>query len=626
MSVLHGIKKFLEHKAYQMRVDSLVMTTIAGSGHPTSALSAADIVAALFFYAMRFDPNNPDNPNNDRFILSKGHASPIFYAAWKQLGILTDEDIKHYRDFNSVLEGHPTLRFSRTEAATGSLGIGLSIGAGMALSAKMDHRDFYTYVLLGDSESTEGSVWEAAEIAAFYNLSNLVAILDCNRLGQSTQTIHGYHLQRYADKFAAFGWKPIIIDGHDMQQIMSAFEKARTPGHLPTIIIAKTIKGYGVEKAENKEGFHGKAFGKDELPDILAHMQTQFYSAAHYSNGFTWHPQIPPTDTPESRNQCVGITYNEPLYDTDKNIATRQAYGQALTAAGSTCPVIVSLDAEVKNSTMAELFEHKYPNRFIQCFVAEQNMIGMAVGLERRGKIPFVSTFGAFFSRAYDQIRMAAIGSANLRLVGSHAGVSIGSDGPSQMALEDLAFMQALPGSIVLYPADAPSTGKLVEHMIEYNHGISYLRTTRSGTPVLYEPHEQFPLGSCKILKQSTNDRACIIAAGITLHEALKAYELLARENIAVTIIDLYCVKPLPTTELIQAAKQAHNIILTVEDHYLEGGIGQAICYAVKNQGITVNCLAVTKMPRSGTPEELLAWAGIDAKSIAEQIRKLKAL
>lgn len=624
MSVLHGIKKFLEHKAYQMRVDSLVMTTLAGAGHPTSALSAADLVAALFFYAMRFDPKNPNNPNNDRFILSKGHASPVFYAAWKQLGILNDQDINHYRDFNSVLEGHPTLRFSRTEAATGSLGIGLSIGAGMALSAKMDHRDFYTYVLLGDSESTEGSVWEAAEIAAYYNLSNLVAILDCNRLGQSTQTIHGYHLQRYADKFAAFGWKPIIIDGHDMQQIMSALEKARTPNHLPTIIIAKTIKGYGVEKAENKEGFHGKAFSKDELNDVLSQMEAQFSSAAHYSNGFTWHPQLPPADTPESRNQCVGTTFKQPLFDQNKEIATRSAYGQSLAAAGSDCPVIVSLDAEVKNSTMAELFEKKYPHRFVQCFVAEQNMVGMAAGLERRGKIPFVSTFGAFFSRAYDQIRMAAIGSANLRLVGSHAGISIGSDGPSQMALEDLALMQALPNSIVLYPADAVCTSKLVEQMVEYNQGISYLRTTRANTPIIYEEHEDFPIGSCKVIKQSSNDIACIIAAGITLHEALKAYDILAQENIMISIVDLYCIKPLPTNQILSAARLAHNKIITVEDHYLEGGLGQAVCYAVRNQGITVECLAVTHLPRSGKPEELLAWAGIDADAIARKVKQLQ--
>ncbi|BDC35081.1 hypothetical protein Noda2021_10390 [Candidatus Dependentiae bacterium Noda2021] len=293
MSILHGKKKFLEHKAYLMRVESLIMTSLAGSGHPTSALSCADIMSALFFYAMRYDPQNPNNSNSDRFILSKGHAAPILYAAWKNAGILTDEDLAHYRSINSVLEGHPTLRFSRTEAATGSLGMGLSIGAGMALSARMDHKDFYTYVLMGDSEITEGSIWEAAEIAAYYNLSNLVAIIDCNRLGQTTETIHGYHLQRYADKFASFGWKTIIIDGHDMQQIMNALEKSRIPNHHPTVIIAKTIKGYGVDSVENKEGFHGKAFKKEELNAILAQMESRFYNAAHYQNGYTWHPHIP---------------------------------------------------------------------------------------------------------------------------------------------------------------------------------------------------------------------------------------------------------------------------------------------------------------------------------------------
>jgi transketolase len=617
---MNNLENFLKHTAYNLRISSLRMTTQAGSGHPTSALSAADIVAALFFSIMNFDPKDPYNPNNDRFILSKGHASPVLYAVWKELGVLTEKDLMTYRHFDSVLEGHPTPRFSRSEAATGSLGQGLSIGAGMALSARLDALDFHTYVLLGDSECAEGSVWEAAELAAYYKLNNLIAFLDCNRLGQSTQTIEGYNVDDFARKFAAFGWYTLIIDGHDMHEIIEASDQAKKITTQPIIIIAKTIKGYGVDNVENKNGFHGKVFSAEELPGILEHMKQRFSEHVKKPD-FNWEPHLP-LSTRKKIKSPDKITLDNPLYTIDAKIATRKAYGQALKAVGEKSEDIVSLDAEVKNSTYAEIFEQSFPQRFIQCFVAEQNMVGMAVGLTSRGKIPFASTFAVFFSRAFDQIRMAAVGKAPLRLVGSHAGVSIGQDGPSQMGLEDIAMMRSVYDSVILYPCDAVSTYKLVELMANHHTSISYLRTTRSDTRVIYASDAQFKIGGCSIIQQTAQDHACIVAAGITVHEALKAYEKLAQENIFVTVIDLYSIKPLDASTLLKAARKASNIIITVEDHYREGGIGEAVESALKNTGISCYSLAVTKLPHSGKPEELLSFEGIDARAIIQCVKE----
>lgn len=619
--MLHGLKKFLEHKAYKMRVESLQMTTQAGSGHPTSALSAADIVAALFFYAMRFDPDNIQNPHNDHFILSKGHAVPILYAAWKELGKLTEDELLTYRRFGSPLEGHPTARLEYVEAATGSLGIGLGVGAGKALADRLDKHENYTYVLMGDSELTEGSVWEAAEIAAHYKLSHLVGIVDCNRLGQSTETIHGWHAQRYAQKFEAFGWKTIVIDGHDMLQIASALDKARANQDHPTMIIAKTIKGYGVDRVENKEGFHGKAFSEKELEEILPLMEQRFASVAANGNSFQWQPNVPATNDTRKKSEPVRI--HPSVYKKDEQIATRMAYGQALTHLGAANKQVVALDAEVKNSTFAELFEKKYPERFFQCFIAEQNMVSMGVGFARSGKLPFISTFACFLTRAHDQIRMAAIDQSALKICGSHAGVSIGQDGPSQMGLEDIAMMRALPNSVVLYPCDAPSTQALVEQMVNYDKGISYLRTTREKTPVLYDTNEKFEIGGCKVVHSTGSDQVLIIGAGITLHEALKAHAQLFKENISTAIIDLYCVKPLDVKTLEKVAKTSSNRIITVEDHYLQGGIGEAISFALANTGIEIHCLAVAALPMSGKPEELLKWAEIDAASIIMKVKQI---
>jgi transketolase len=611
---------FLAHKAYLMRKWSIIMTTAAGSGHPTSALSASDIVAVLFFQVMRFDPIDPTNPNNDRFILSKGHASPILYAAWKELGILTEQDLMAYRTFNSVLEGHPTPRFSRSEAATGSLGQGLSIGVGMALEARMDHRSFHTYVLLGDAETAEGSVWEAAELAGHYQVNNLTAIIDVNRLGQSGPTMDQYHLERYAEKFRAFGWQPFIVDGHNIQSLIAIFAEAKNSSK-PVVIVAKTHKGYGVADVQDKEGFHGKPFAKKDLDHVLQELAQQAGSAVKEVS-YQWQPQLP-KKSGASSPKTKPVSLPLPAFVPDKKVATRHAYGTALLAVGVAAPNVVVLDADVKNSTGTENFAKQFPDRFVESFIAEQNMIGMAVGLALRGKISFVATFGAFFTRAYDQIRMAAIGRVPLRLAGSHAGVSIGQDGPSQMALEDIAIMRALPNSIVLYPCDAISTYKLVELMANYDDGISYLRTTRGETPIVYEPDDEFKLGDFSILRSSNNDQLCIITAGITIFEALKAYETLKKENISVAIIDLYSIKPINEEHLAEFVAAHGNYVITVEDHYLQGGLGQAVLYALRNTGVTIQCLAVTKLPRSGMPEALLAYEDIDADAIIKIAQKM---
>lgn len=620
------IKIFLENKAYKLRVHSLQMTSEAGSGHPTSCLSAADLVSALFFYAMHYNPDNFQCPTNDRFILSKGHASPLLYGAWAELGKVDQDALLKYRTLQSPLEGHPTPRFKYTEAATGSLGNGLSIGAGMALYSQRFNTPFNTYVLMGDGEIAEGSIWEAAEIASFYKLYNLVGLVDCNRLGQSSETLHGHHAQRYADKFAAFGWKALVIDGHDMQQIMSALDKARDASdHLnPTVIIAKTIKGYGVSEVADKEGFHGKAFKKEELPAILAELKSFFAFAAGYNvANINWQPQLPADSDAKEDKGCPHFDPHVIVYKKGELVATRKAYGRALASLGSVCEKIVALDADVANSTYADIFGEKYPDRFVQCFIAEQNMVDMGIGFERRGAVPFISTFGAFFSRAADQVRMAAIGESNLRLVGSHAGVSIGQDGPSQMALEDIAFMRTVPNSTVLYPSDAVSTTQLVNCMVEYNQGISYLRTTRMDTPVIYDMTENFVIGGCKVVRSSDADQVCVIGAGVTLFEALKAYDQLASEGISIAVIDLYSIKPLDSKTVQEVALKAGKRVITVEDHYLEGGLGQAVVYALKDTDISITCLAVTKLPHSGTPDELLNFEQIDAQAIVAAVRQL---
>lgn len=609
----------LKSKAYHLRVSSVRMTTQAGSGHVTSALSAADIVTALFFHVMRYDPHNPSNPDSDRFILSKGHAVPVVYAAWKELGIISDREMMTYRDITSVLEGHPTSRFDRNEVATGSLGQGLSIGIGMALSARLDSRDFRTYVLMGDSEISEGSVWEAVELAAHYRLNTVTAIVDVNRLGQAGESLFGNDLVAYKKRFEAFGWHAFTVDGHDMQALLQVFDQATAIIDKPTIILAKTRKGYGLTACEDQNGYHGKAVPLDQLDAALDTLKKRFPESL-YCGGTETMPRLP-----RRINKAVPEMSKpeSPVYTVGDYVATRVACGHTLAALGCEDPDMVVLDAEVKNSTFTELFEKNHPQRFIQSFIAEQAMIGMGVGLAVRGKHVYAGTFAAFVSRAFDQLRMAAIGRSTIKIIGSHAGVSIGQDGPSQMGLEDIAMMRTLPGSVVLYPCDAVSTQALVREMHSYDDGITYLRTTRAPTPVIYESGAKFTIGGFSMLRTSDSDVACIIAAGITIFEALKAYNELQQNGISIAVMDLYCVKPINFDGIVQAAHRANKTIITVEDHYYEGGIGESVAAGLASADCTIRSLAVTKLPRSGSTDALMEYEQISAAAIVQELKLL---
>lgn len=592
-------------------------TTAAGSGHPTSCCSAADLVAALFFGHMRYDPKNPHYHNNDRFILSKGHAAPLLYAAWAEAGFIPVSELTNLRKLTSDLEGHPTPRVPFVDVATGSLGQGLSVGVGMALCARMDNLDYNTYVLLGDGELAEGAVWEAASLAGIHGLTNLVALVDVNRLGQSDPTPFGHDLSVYRKRFEAFNWRTEEIHGHDMEEILEVLAAAGYGyGKQPLVILAKTIKGAGVSFLEDKEGWHGKALSKEEAERAIAELQPKAISAAG-------HPIPPPNQLPPP-NLEAPAAYPPFSYNKGDMVATREAYGNALARMGQVDPRLVVLDGDTKNSTFSERFLARYPNRFIEAYIAEQNMVGMAMGFAARGKVPFASTFAAFFTRAHDQIRMAGHSQSNIKLAGSHVGVSIGEDGGSQMGLEDLAMMRAVPGSIVLYPADAVSAEKLTEQMA-LTKGLAFLRTSRPKTPVIYDTTESFPIGGAKVLRQSPNDKITVVAAGVTLHEALKAADTLAGEGLPITVIDAYSVKPLAKDIILAAAAKTRNLVVTVEDHYPEGGLGDAVASELSPEGVRVHKLAVCEVPRSGKPAELLARYGIDAAAIVRKVKSLVA-
>ena len=599
--------------ANQLRIHSINATTAAGSGHPTSSMSAADLVAALFFGHMRYFPNDPKHYNNDRFILSKGHAAPVLYAAWAENGLIPVNELLRLRELTSDLEGHPTPRLPFVDVSTGSLGQGLSVGVGMALSARLDNLDFRTYVLLGDGECAEGSVWEAAALAGIYGLNNLIAIVDVNRLGQSQATAYGHDLKAYEDKFKAFNWRTEVIDGHDMEEIIEVLAAVGL-GTQPLAIIAKTFKGAGVSFLQDKEGWHGKALSKEEAARAIAELQPKATS------GIGVHVESP-SNLP-APNTTAPASYPPVNYSMGQMVATREAFGNALARIGDPDQRVVSLDGDTKNSTFSERFLKKFPNRFFECFIAEQNMVGVAVGLGTRGKVPFASTFATFFTRAHDQIRMAGHSQANLKLVGSHVGVSIGEDGGSQMGLEDIATFRAVIGSTVLYPSDAVSTEKLVEQMAK-TRGLAFLRTSRPKTPVIYDNNEEFPIGGAKVVRQSATDKVTVVAAGVTLFESLKAADALAAEGINITVIDAYSVKPLGKDVIKAAAAKTNNLVLTVEDHYPEGGLGDTVAGELSTEGVRVHKLAVFDLPRSGKPEELLAKYGIDSAAI---IRKVKAL
>ncbi|MBM4258699.1 MAG: transketolase [Deltaproteobacteria bacterium] len=607
----------LQTLARKLRIHSLRATAEAGSGHPTSCLSAADIVSVLFFHTMRFDPAKPHHPNNDRFVLSKGHAAPVLYAALAEAGVWPVEQLLTLRLLTSDLEGHPTPRIPWVDAATGSLGQGLSVGVGIALNGKyLERSDYRVYVLLGDGEIAEGSVWEAAALAAHYKLDNLVGIIDVNGLGQSQRTMYNHDTSVYHNRFSAFGWHTVTVDGHDMPAVVAALDQAQSVKDRPTMIVARTLKGKGVSFLEDRDGWHGKPLKKgEELDKALSELPLN-------GNGAAAKIALPPAA--QVRSATGTGSYPTPEYKRGEKVATRSAYGTALAKLGSVNPHVVALDGDTKNSTFAEKFLAAHKDRYFESFIAEQNMVGAAVGLAACGRMPFVSTFAAFLTRAFDHIRMAAISGVAITYAGSHCGVSIGEDGPSQMGLEDIAMMRAIPHSTVLYPSDAVSAEYLVATAANLK-GTTYIRTSRPATPVLYANNEEFPVGGSKVLRSSSNDALTIVAAGVTLHEALAAYETLKAAGLNVRIIDAYSVKPIDTKGIVSAASQTRQRVLVVEDHYYDGGLGDAVLNAVATHGVQVHKLAVTDVPRSGKPDELLDAYGISARRIVEKVKQLVA-
>lgn len=596
----------LDRLAQLIRYWILVSTTAAGSGHPSSSLSAVELMTVLFYGGFfRFDLKRPEYHNNDRLIFSKGHAAPLLYALWAASGRYSEKQLKTLRRFNSIFEGHPTTRFPYAEAATGSLGQGLAVGIGMALNAKyLDRLPYRTFVLLGDSEMAEGSQWEAIQLAAHYKLDNLLGLLDVNRLGQRGETMLGYNLSEYQKRISAFGWHTIVVkDGHDIGAVAKAYAKAFTLKGKPVMIIAKTVKGKGVPLMENKDGWHGKALKNDELKKAL----TTLGSVDKKVRGRIALPKLLKLKIRPTKKVGGPLHFREPT-------ATRSVYGKTLNRIFPAFPGLVALDAEVGNSTTAELFQQRHPKQFFELYLAEQAMVSIALGLSRRGKTPLVSTFAAFFSRAYDQIRMNQFSHSTTTFIGTHAGVSIGADGPSQMGLSDIALFRSILSSVVLYPADAVAADKLIEAGARHQ-GIVYVRLGKNPVPQLYKPGTRFPIGGSKTLRRSKNDHLTIIGAGVTVFEALAAAHELAKKKINARVIDLYSIKPLDVKTLKAAARETGGLIV-VEDHFPAGGIGEAVAVELAGMKTPIVSLAVRKQPTSGTPEELRAYEGISAKAI----------
>jgi transketolase len=613
----------LKNIATQLRIDSVRATSESGTGHPTSCMSMADICAALFFAEMRYDPNDPKNPESDRFVLSKGHAAPILYAAWAEAGAFDRAELLKLRQLGSDLEGHPTPRLPFVDVATGSLGQGICAAIGTALNARRIASDYRTYVLLGDGESAEGSVWEAADVGSLDRLDNLCGITDVNGLGQSRATMWDHDMAQFERRWKAFGWHAIVIDGHDLSAILDALDEARRTKGQPTMLLSRTVKGKGVSFVEGKDGWHGRAFKKgEELDRALAELEKQFVPVPKDSPAASLAHSIPkPASAPRPVEKPKPIV--PPAYRLGDLVATREAYGTAITKLGDADSRVVALDADVKNSTFSDRFEKAHPDRFYQNFIAEQVMVGAAMGLAARGAIPFPSTFACFLSRAADFVRMAAISNVGIKLAGSHAGVSIGEDGPSQMALEDLAMYRAQPNYTVFYPCDAVSAERLIAIMA-YHPGPAYIRTSRPKTPVIYSNEDTFAVGGLKVLRESGDDVATVIGAGVTVFEALKAYDALKAERTLIRVIDLYSVAPVDRDALVAAARATGGRLITVEDHYAGGGIGDAVAEAVADAGFTVHRLAVREIPRSGKPEELLERFGISASHIVKEVKSLK--
>src|SRR5438477_3485940 len=605
--------EFARQLGQQLRVDSIRCSTAAGSGHPTSSMSAADLIAVLIARYLQYDWARPKDPNNDHLIYSKGHASPLYYSMLKAVGAITDTELLTFRKFGSRLQGHPTPALPWVDVATGSLGQGLPIAVGVAMAGKnLDKLPYHVWVLCGDSELAEGSIWEALDKAGFYGLSNLTAIMDINRLGQRGETEYGWSMDAYRRRVEAFGCFPIVIDGHDVTAVDRAYGNALSSTGKPTVILAKTVKGKGFSEIENKDGWHGKA-----LPPDMAERAIKELGGIRHLKVKTAKPEA---GTPAVKH--VEVRVDLPTYKKEDKVATRKAYGDALVALGA-IPDVVAMDGEVSNSTHADEFAKAFPDRFFEIYIAEQQLVATAVGMSVRGYRPFASTFAAFFSRAYDFIRMAGISQANIRLVGSHAGVEIGQDGPSQMALEDLAAMRAIHSSTVLYPCDPNQAAKLTALMAGLD-GISYMRTTRGAYPTLYGSSEVFKIGGSKVLRQSPKDRVALIGAGVTLHGCLAAADALAAKKIPVRVIDLYSVKPVDVKTLREAARVTKGRLVVVEDHYPEGGLGAAVLEALAGDPpIRMAHLAVRGLPESGKPEELMNAAGISSRHIVAAATRL---
>jgi transketolase len=609
-----GDADFRRELGQQLRVDSVRASAAAGSGHPTSSMSAADLIAVLLDGHLKLDFSAPDDPARDHLIFSKGHASPLYYSMLKAVGRISDEELLSFRRFGSPIEGHPTPRAPVTDVATGSLGQGLPIAVGEALTGKrLDRLPYRVWALCGDSEMAEGSVWEAFQHASFEGLDNLTVIVDVNRLGQTRETMLGWDLKRYADRVRTFGCHAIEIDGHDVDAIDAAYRDALSVTGRPTVILARTKKGRGVKAVEDQPGKHGKPL--DDPEEAIRELGGERDLTVEVAKPLPGTPHTFETDGGEV-----------PRWDLGEEVATRMAYGQTLAALGSIRGDVVALDGEVSNSTYSELFAEKHPDRYFEMFIAEQQMIAAAIGMQVRHWVPFASTFAAFLSRAYDFIRMAAISQANIRLSGSHAGVSIGEDGPSQMALEDIAALRAVHGSTVLHPSDANQTARLVAQMAD-RPGISYIRTLRGKTEVRTPPDEQVRIGGSRTLRSSDSDDVTIVACGVTVPEAAQAAETLSADGIGVRVIDCYSIKPIDAETLARAAAET-SAIVTVEDHWPEGGLGDAVLGALADgaeRPLLVK-LAVRHMPGSGKPAELMHAAGIDAEAIVEAVRKLAAV
>lgn len=609
----------LHEIATQLRIDSVQATTAAGSGHPTSCASAAEIMAVLFFDVMRYDVQAPRAPDNDVFVLSKGHAAPILYAAWAEAGAFPREHLLTLRRLDSDLEGHPTPRLPFVDVATGSLGQGLSAGIGLALDARLLGVERRTYVLMGDAESAEGSVWEAAQLGAHYGLGSLCATIDVNRLGQSQATMLAYEMDVYRARWESFGWQALVVDGHDIGALRAAYEAASDTHDRPTIVLARTVKGKGLPGLEGKEGEHGKPLAPDDARRAVAALEPEL----HGHQG-PWAPR--PLARGPAAQPPNNATYRRPALPTPpyvvggKPFAPRKAFGAALAAIGRDWPAIVVIDGNVENSTFTQDFGLVAPDRFFEGYIAEQNMVGMAMGLAARGRIPFVSTFGAFFARAFDFVRMACIGGTPIKLAGTHVGVSIGEDGPSQMALEDLAMMCAEPAMTVLYPADATSAWRATA-LVAAHAGPCYLRLGRPAAPIIYGPDERFEVGRCKVLRQGDHDRALVVAGGVTVAEALSAHDELAAAGIATRVVDIFSVQPIDRDALIAAARACGGVVITVEDHYAHGGIGDAVLAALATEPCVVHKLAVREIPHSGKPTDLLDRYGLSARHIVAAVR-----